>query len=434
MGYRADPFVEIISKSEFIVHNRIVAFESARRLRSPGRRVMSIARQFGLALMLALSVSGCAWNSGSMAPRQPLIGKTALVDVDDFVARHNANADKIQTLVAKPAVTLKTRFVGMSDFSGPTEGRLAMERPQNFKLVLETVGQRKIADIGSNDQEFWFWVPNDRERYIYWCNYSDLERTGVAVPFQPDWIVESMGLKAISSEEASQIKTKTGPEAGTSTLIFPPSRVGGETYHRTLVVNNRDLRIKEHRILAADNRTVVLEATLSDYTDYDLPETRGAVETCYLADSVRLDWKRERIAFDVKMKEVRINDFPPTQSAVIFVEPRPDGYKRRNLAELNRGSGRESRTTRSTMPAPDPRSNVRLKDPAPAPDDTGAVPRLGQSAAFAPATSSSDTETLPPLPPLENVVGAPMPSVPTTADARTAGLLRSQASGLSVER
>ena len=397
---------------------------------------MSITRKFGLALMLALSVSGCAWNSGSIAPKRPVVGKTAVVDVDDFVARHNANADKIQTLVAKPAVEIDARGVRMSELRAGTEGRLAMERPQNFKLVLELAGQKKVADIGSNDQEFWFWVPNERDRSIYWCNYSDLDRTGVAVPFQPDWIVESMGLKAISSEEASQIKVKTGPEAGTSTLTFAPTRVGGEIYHRTLVVNNRDLRIKEHRILAADNRTVVLEAALSDYTDYDLPETRAAVETCFLANSIRLDWKRERIAFDVKMKEVRINEFSPTKSAALFVAPEIEGYERRNLAEMNRGSGRESRTTarRSTMPAPDPRSSVRRGDPAPEFNDGAVVPRLGQSAAFAPATSASDTQTLPPLPPLQNVVGAPMPSVSTTADARTAGLLRSQASGLSVER
>jgi hypothetical protein len=364
------------------------------------------------------------------------------VNVDEFVAQHNRNAEKINTLVAKPSVSVDARLVGMTDFAGGTEGRLAMERPQNFKLMLEAAGTKKVADIGSNDQEFWFWVPNDRDRSIYWCNYSDLDRKGVAVPFQPDWIVESMGLKIISSEEASQIKPTPGPEAGTTALVFPPTQVGGETYHRTVVVDNRDRRIKLTRILAADKRTVVLEATLSNYHDYDLPEPNRTGDTCFLADSVRLHWKRDRIAFDVKMKDVEINQLSATQSAAIFVEPKIPNYVRRNLAEMNRGSEREPRmNVRRTIPQPEPRRSANADKPGANSGDAPVVPRLGQLGTFqpgrpAPRNASNATSNLDGLPPLpaDDLVGAPTASVPAATDARTAGIMGSQGSNFAVER
>ena len=81
-----------------------------------------------------------------------------------------------------------------------------MVRPRNFKLeLISHMGQTK-ADIGSNDEEFWFWVQNDDDRSIYWCNYDDLESSALAVTYQPDWIMEALGLKPITPEEAASIR------------------------------------------------------------------------------------------------------------------------------------------------------------------------------------------------------------------------------------
>ena len=56
----------------------------------------------------------------------------------------------------------------------------------------------------------------------------------------------------------------------------------------------------------------------------------------------------------VTMKDVRVNDLSPTMSAGLFVEPDIQGYDRRNLAELKRGSSREQRTTVRTHHCPRP--------------------------------------------------------------------------------
>ena len=129
---------------------------------------MRIARSIMLAIAATLGASGCrAWSPGSLAPTpRPLAERT--FDMDEFVAEHNRNADRIQTLEAKPSIGVAGRCM-----KARADGRLALERPRNFKLELMSMGAVK-ADIGSNDEEFWFWVHNDEER-IYWCNYDELD-------------------------------------------------------------------------------------------------------------------------------------------------------------------------------------------------------------------------------------------------------------------
>ena len=70
------------------------------------------------------------------------------------------------------------------------------------------------------------WI-SDKDKSINWCRYEDLESSAVPVTYQPDWIIASMGLKAISDEEASGIRVRTkGTEAGTTALVFPTTRSG----------------------------------------------------------------------------------------------------------------------------------------------------------------------------------------------------------------
>ncbi len=106
---------------------------------------------------------------------------------------------------------------------GGVDGRLALERPRNFKLELYH-SMSTIADIGSNDERFWFWFQNKKDKSVYYCDYTDLSSTSLAVTYQPDWIVEAMGLKAITPDEAAQIKTRPVASPGRPPDRSPPPR------------------------------------------------------------------------------------------------------------------------------------------------------------------------------------------------------------------
>ncbi len=80
------------------------------------------------------------------------------------------------------------------------------------------------------------------EKKIYWCNYDDLDSSAVAVTYQPDWIIEALGLKPISPEEAAKIKVGVGDVRGTTTLVFPATKSG-----------SRDLYADDDRLTIATN-------------------------------------------------------------------------------------------------------------------------------------------------------------------------------------
>jgi hypothetical protein len=380
---------------------------------------MKIAWRFLLAMMATLGLGGCrALSNGSLAPKSPSLAERAF-DVDAFVAEHNGNVAKIQTLEARPSIS-----VGGS-FSGGADGRLALERPRNFKLLLSHLGSAK-ADIGSNDEEFWFWVDNKKDKSVNWCRYEDLESSAVPVTYQPDWIIASLGLKEISTQEATGIKVRTkGTEAGTTALVFPTTRSGAETYTREFIVWNKTRRIKEHRLYAGKGSNLVAQAELSNFKEIEIgAKETGDRDTCHVPGNIRLEWKPQQLILDVTLaprgQTIAVNEFDKARSAALFVEPNIPGYARVNLAHVN------SRTSvRQTMPRPEPRSRVKLGPPLPLPDDAAIVPRVGP--AVAQANRGRITSQL------EELVSAPIPGAPDPS-IQTNGRLWSAVDAVGTER
>jgi hypothetical protein len=170
------------------------------------------------------------------------------------------------------------------------------------------------------------------------------------------------------------------------------------------------MRVKQLRIYAgnlhspsASSRSLLAQADVSRFSDYDVGSADAtAEETCYLPESVKLEWKRDQLTLDVLMQEVKVNQFDSSRSTALFVEPVMPGHDRRNLAELNRSDRKGSRTTvRQTLPPPEPGSRVQLGRPTPDQDDTPTLPRTPASAAMrsrGATTSPLEALVTPPLP------------------------------------
>src|SRR4051794_15434249 len=90
------------------------------------------------ALLTVGAVSGC--RTGGVAdlarPATPLPPNTA--SAAELLSETNRNADRIQVMQARPdlTVTVHDRDRVRRDSSHPLSGRLALEQPRNFKLVL----------------------------------------------------------------------------------------------------------------------------------------------------------------------------------------------------------------------------------------------------------------------------------------------------------
>lgn len=374
---------------------------------------MKVAPRLLLAMLATLALAGCrAASNGSLAhQRPPEIKPQPTFDLEAFVSEHNENAARIRSVEARPSIAVKISPPGERAQGGNVEGRLALERPRNFKLLLSHY-RSDVADIGSNDERFWFWFSNKKDRSVYVCNYADLGSTSLAVTYQPDWIAEALGLREITPDEAAQVKVRPGPQAGTTALSFPANRTGNQAASRLMVVSDRTRKVSEFRIFAPDGKEVLAQATIPSYQEYPLASGDESGETtsgsCYLPKSILLEWTRERISLNVALSSVKVNQFEPARRTALFVEPKPDGYAQVNIAEVARQQAPEAATTiRETMPAPQPRSRGGRQSPT-------LEIRGERASATAPSTkppAQASREIL--LPVLDEVVAAPVPTAPS---------------------
>ena len=395
----------------------------------------------------ALGMTGCRTFGPAPSARllPPPAPKAASFDVKEFVAEHNRNAQLVESLQAKTQITASTtkRF---SRFSGgaPLTGVMVMERPRNFKLELKAdsaMRKETVADIGSTDAEFWFMNPE--EKSIYTCKYDELPSTPLAASFQPDWIIDAIGLRVITPEETKSIKVRPGKDGKTTDLVFPPRPSNGQLSTRVITVSNGSREIKAHRLYGNDGKTILAQAETTSYQDISVDDsTDGGTRiesSAKLPKQIRLEWKQEQFVLDVNFKDVQLNSFDPSKRDLVFVQPTIPGYAQVNLATTQPGDESRGETTiRESRPIPDSKSSrgIRLDPPSPDDDDSAKVERAGVTISGAQVRSSSRSQTPAASVPLEPLVRSTGPTAPGSYDLQVADSIKNDGvpAAMSIER
>lgn len=125
------------------------------------------------ALLLATGCENSKWAIFRNREHAPI--PTDNPSAAHLVGYLNGNAQQIRSL---ECLSLNMDIThGIQQFNVP--GRMICQKPRNFRMVAEMVGARE-ADIGSNDQEFWFWLKRNNPPYLMHCSYRDLEK-GVSI-------------------------------------------------------------------------------------------------------------------------------------------------------------------------------------------------------------------------------------------------------------
>ena len=341
------------------------------------------------------------------SPLPPSVSTTAY----QLLADHNRNAERIESIEATPAVTLTG-----GGTSGGADGKLHVERPRNFKLVLRAA-LTEVANVGSNDDEFWIWFKDrsTKEKAIYYCNYDESGESPLSTTLQPQWILEALGLRVVSEEEAKKIRVSRGSDPGTLVLSEVVKTAGGESLLKETVLSATNRRIVEQRIYTSDKRTLLAHAEAkAGFQDYPIASTEPgkAIETVYLPKKIRLEWTQEKMAIEVNLvagSGLRVNNkLSEERRRHVFVEPKIPGIGRINLADrTSTGDGAANsrtpaETTRESLPSTPPR--VRLVTPSPLETDGARRP--------APQNTRTAADLLPSYARgVEQVVGPPIPTI-----------------------
>ena len=320
-----------------------------------------MVRRHAIPALAALILgAGChAGTSGSLKRSEPSVAKET-ISKTRIVAKLNKNAAAIRSLQAFPSIAAKEaegRSVGL-------RGMMAMDRPKDFRLEIALHG-RSVADIGSNDQGFWFWVKDSekKEQAIYVCDYEHIDASPLAVTMQPEWIMEAMGLREIPARDAATMNVEKGDKAGQLVLTQLRNDDAKRPYTKLTIVDEQTGEIKEHQIYSGAKKELLARATITETQHIKMEPTdddpSGTVVD--FPSKMQIEWIVERFSLDITMAQLKINPrFSPEKRLAIFTEPIISNAKKQNLALL----GNPQAPGGSWMYESSPRSgSVRLGKP-----------------------------------------------------------------------
>ena len=165
-------------------------------------RQIALVSTLGALLLLA----GCnttKWNMFRGTEQQRDLGPQVTPTAAALVNYLNANSDLVQS-VRCDQLDLQCRQ-GIKPGVGAT-GKLVCQKPLNLRMSAYVFGKQEI-DLGSNSQEFWYWIARG-DPYQFHCSYKALSEGRVRqlpFPFQPDWILEAMGLARFGPADRYQV-------------------------------------------------------------------------------------------------------------------------------------------------------------------------------------------------------------------------------------
>jgi hypothetical protein len=278
-----------------------------------------------LGLGAILLLSGCADSKWSIF-RHPQ--ETAQLPVKQpptaaqLVAYLNRNAGQIQSLTCSN-VDLDCKQ-GIQEFH--IRGKLACQKPRNFRMQAEALGKTE-ADIGSNDQEFWYWIARG-DPYLIHCSYQDLAN-GVRIPFpfQPEWVMEALGMSEYNPAQNYQVF-----DAGKAyQLVQNTKNSQGQAVRKVIVFNKEESRVQvtDHLLTDTTGKQEICRAHILEVKEV----ARGVVLPrrvvfTYPAESLVLKMTLWRQVDDVFLNP----QFDAQRATVLFRRPALSGVPSYDLA------------------------------------------------------------------------------------------------------
>lgn len=266
-----------------------------------------------LGLVGCLLLAGCNnWphNRGTTGPnvatRLPSDNPTA----EQLVGILNANAHLLKSLECRD-LDMDCSQDGQS--AGLT-GVMVCQKPRNFRLNAKVVGNVEV-DMGSNQEEFWYWIKRAEPPYLYHCSYQDFARGNVRMPFpfQPDWVMEALGMAEYDPTRQYQVI----PHPTTIELVEKSVTTDGKPVRKVTVFSKtqNQVQVTAHVLLDAATGKEICGAYVKE-----LQQDRGT--GAIVPHKIHLVWPAEKIQMKLKLDSIVVNGpIEGEKSARLFTRP-----------------------------------------------------------------------------------------------------------------
>lgn len=256
--------------------------------------------------LAATSLTGCA--AGFSLRKCEITKDMPFPDLVDYL---NRNTDQISSWRCNDA-TLKAR--GGPLLVPSLNAMIAIERPRRFRLQ-GTVLNSNVVDLGSNDERFWVWVKNDEDPAILTSRHDCLRaaQQQLPLPFEPDWLIEALGVIPLDPDEIEFEKHETDPKK----CFFRRKRTApdGSPVELVSMVDTCRGVIVSHT-LSDRSRNMVAMARMSEHY-------RDGKNGPQLPHTVELSWPQAKLGLVLTMGHIDMN--PESLSETQFEMPHMAG-------------------------------------------------------------------------------------------------------------
>jgi hypothetical protein len=226
--------------------------------------------------------------------------------------------------------------------SGDIHGDLFCQKPRNFRLRAELrVLGKPLADIGSNDREFWYWFSEDKPPDLYHCAYSDLSRGNVRLPLplHPDWMLEALGVgapAAVGTPEEEQargrsLEVRKSKDNHYLYLIERTTSLQGQPVIKETVLNNFQAtgtkpQVVAYRLYDGQNKLICK----ANVTKVQYDGKSGAV----VPQRVEFEWPAMKLTMVMTLDKIAVNNPVQANNTKLFTRPQPrPGSREVDLAQ-----------------------------------------------------------------------------------------------------
>jgi hypothetical protein len=264
---------------------------------------------FGVAALLA--ATGC--NNGTRfgglirSNPNPPASPGEIPTTAQLVDYLNRNGRLVQTMEVKQLdLDCKQKLQ-----QGGLRGRMVCQKARNFRLAADLMGSQAV-DIGSNDQEFWFWIGKSDPPYLFHCSYNDFARGGVRLPFpfRPEWVMEVLGMGEYGPPDSYQLVDR-----GKMLELVQQTKSQGQDVKKIIVFerNYAPVQVPNYILQDAQGKEIC-SAHITE-----VQQVNGAT----VPRRVKLVWPAEHIELKLKLDEVVLNrQLPAEQVSLLFTRPR----------------------------------------------------------------------------------------------------------------
>lgn len=202
--------------------------------------------------------------------------------------------------------------------------QIAVEAPRNLRLrvSMPAIGS-EIADMGSNEREFWFWARYSQPNVIT-ASHDDLllAQQRLNVPFHPDWLMEVLGVIPLDPEQLELVRPD--PQQPIVNLVSDHTSPAGSPIRKVVRVDSCHGIIREHALYDARG-VLIASARLGDH---QVDEATGLV----MPRIIRFDWPQMQQQITLRFDDLWIN--PPSMPSTIWQVPEIPGCPRMELTHL----------------------------------------------------------------------------------------------------